>query len=104
MTRPTSKFDSRPATSISPTAKSALVPCRYTPGLYTSKGTGSRLSLTMAKLPINDAVEMLDASVLDRSLLVSAFGGQSPRQTAWCEVGELGVQPHTAWVGRFSSF
>ena len=31
LTRPSSKFDSRPGTSISPTARSAFVPCRYTP-------------------------------------------------------------------------
>src|SRR6478609_10917187 len=41
MIRPCSKFDSRPGTSTSPTARSAFVPCRYTPGSYTSNGTGS---------------------------------------------------------------
>src|SRR6478609_3248587 len=41
ITRPASKFDSRPGTSRSPTARSAFVPCRYTPGSKTSNGTGS---------------------------------------------------------------
>src|SRR5262249_35278820 len=44
--RPASKFEPRPATTISPTVRSAFVPCRYAPGSYTSKGTGTRLALT----------------------------------------------------------
>src|SRR3954451_841272 len=45
ITRPCSKFDSRPGTSMSPIARSAFVPCRYTPGSYTSNGTGSLIAL-----------------------------------------------------------
>ncbi len=46
-----SKLEPRPRVSSSPTARSALVPCKYRPGSYTSKGTGSRLSPTTATLP-----------------------------------------------------
>src|SRR5579872_6838517 len=96
MTRPSSKLDSRPGSSISPTARSALVPCKYTPGSYTSKGTGSRLALTTGdaiKRPVS-ALASCGAVLLLSVLVVTAEPETLLVAPQWRPVEPLVHTPH----------